>query len=288
MNDTDSLVKCGIYYFEVIGGNPDKIGWKYIGQSIHMIQRKNKHLHDLRKNKHISRKLLYYYNKYGENSLRFNILHECNKNELNFWEIFWINSFDCVSNGFNIGRGGHDNNLSSKKQCTLANYLTGEIDTCESMEEFGRKHDLSPDAIRLVLLGKARTTKGWYNPNDKYGWQPQKYRVLSPDGTEYELWDKDIISFIRKHIDCAASENSSFYRMLHGQIKSSNGWILSENKNKFTIRRTKPFKLMNPNGLILEGNSIKEFCIIHHLDRSNINHVLLGNKNHYKGWRKAN
>ena len=62
---------CGIYAFEVVSGNPNKIGWKYIGQSLDIRDRRNQHMHKLRNRRHVNRKLQKYFDKYGEGALEF-------------------------------------------------------------------------------------------------------------------------------------------------------------------------------------------------------------------------
>lgn len=64
----------GIYKITCINNN--KV---YIGKSIEIKQRFKKHLSDLRLNKHHSKYLQHSYNKYGEESLRFEII-EVNNN----------------------------------------------------------------------------------------------------------------------------------------------------------------------------------------------------------------
>ena len=141
---------CGIYAIEVISGNPKKIGWKYIGKSEKCHERKITHFNDLKYNIHDNCKLKFYYNKYGKDSLKFYILFECQENELNFWEKWWIRSFDSIKNGFNILEGGESTPDTSKK-CTLKNINTGETATCKSITKFALKYNLFPNSNYCIL-----------------------------------------------------------------------------------------------------------------------------------------
>lgn len=69
---------------------PERI---YIGSTININIRWNKHLTDLKKNRHHSIKLQNHYNKYGESDLRFSILVECEKENLLKIEQEFIDSY---------------------------------------------------------------------------------------------------------------------------------------------------------------------------------------------------
>lgn len=95
----------GIYKIVCLGNN--KI---YIGKSVDIESRFKKHLSDLRLNKHHSIYLQNSYNKYGENSLVFDIVEECDDNisqeELSLKEIKYIEEFNSFKDGFNETIGG--------------------------------------------------------------------------------------------------------------------------------------------------------------------------------------
>jgi len=70
--------------------NSDRI---YIGSSKDISDRWRLHISDLRKNRHHSIKLQRHYNKYGEEDLRFEILNECNLDNLIKKEQCYLNVF---------------------------------------------------------------------------------------------------------------------------------------------------------------------------------------------------
>jgi hypothetical protein len=98
-------MKCGIYCIEAVKGS--RLGYKYIGQTKHSFSNRfSSHKSALKRNIHPCQKLQRYYNKYGEDSIKFDILMICPIENLNSWEIFFIDLFDSQRNGFNIQIGG--------------------------------------------------------------------------------------------------------------------------------------------------------------------------------------
>lgn len=74
---------------------------KYIGSSVNLYKRKNQHYSDLRLKKHPNSYLQNFYNKYGEESLSFNIITFCNKTQLEYLEQYYVEKYD-FKNLFNI------------------------------------------------------------------------------------------------------------------------------------------------------------------------------------------
>lgn len=87
-------------------------GKKYIGQTVNFLARKEKHLSCLRRQVHDNPYLQKAYNKYGEESFEFSILHqeECDQERLNQLEEEYIEKYDTYNNGYNCNRGGQQHN----------------------------------------------------------------------------------------------------------------------------------------------------------------------------------
>ena len=94
---------CGIYMIKnLINGKV------YIGQSRGIKNRISRHKSDLRKNKHGNSHLQFSWNKYGIDNFEFSIVEECEVENLNDREIFWINFYESVdkNKGYNQKTGG--------------------------------------------------------------------------------------------------------------------------------------------------------------------------------------
>jgi group I intron endonuclease len=91
----------------------------YIGQSKDIAKRIQEHKNLLQRNKHTYRNgqpslLQKAWNKYGQESFRFEIIDKCSIEELDDAEQFWIQYFQCnrakTNNGYNLTDGGHNFN----------------------------------------------------------------------------------------------------------------------------------------------------------------------------------
>jgi group I intron endonuclease len=80
---------------------------KYIGETVrHFKERWRYHKYLLSKNNHTNPHLQNAWNKYGEDNFIFYTIEECNNNESNQKEIYWINILDTINNGYDITNGG--------------------------------------------------------------------------------------------------------------------------------------------------------------------------------------
>jgi group I intron endonuclease len=80
-------MKSGIYQICI----NDKI---YIGSATNIYNRKHRHLHDLKKNKHCNKKLQNYFNKYGEENFIFDVIEYCNIEVLIEREQYYLDSIN--------------------------------------------------------------------------------------------------------------------------------------------------------------------------------------------------
>ena len=101
---------CGIYCIENLVN-----GKRYVGQSIDIISRWRHHKSELNRGRHENIHLQNSWNKYGEDGFEFFILHECNIDELNEFEKYYIEYFDSYKNGYNRTLGGSDKTSFTKE-----------------------------------------------------------------------------------------------------------------------------------------------------------------------------
>lgn len=125
------MTNVGIYSIRNVVNN--KV---YIGSSVNIKKRINRHKNDLKSNIHSNEHLLKSFNKYGIDNFIFSIIEECNKEDLIDREIYYINFYDSLDykKGYNLSipvehpvmkaREKYRNALSqSHKGKTPSNYL---------------------------------------------------------------------------------------------------------------------------------------------------------------------
>lgn len=93
----------GIYKIENIVN-----GKVYVGQSINIEQRWYNHKNELNGNRHCNLYLQNAWNKYGKDSFVFSVLEQCELNNIDEKEIYWIELYDSLNpdKGYNLTAGG--------------------------------------------------------------------------------------------------------------------------------------------------------------------------------------
>lgn len=135
----------------------------YIGQSIDIEKRWNKHILDskdwqITEQSAVIHKAI---NKYGVNNFSFSVLEECNLNELDDKEIYWIEYYDSYYKGYNCTKGGSRNTDHFKKKVYYYNLKGDLLGSFESIKEAGEKLSIYPSLISNCCLGKAKTAHGF-------------------------------------------------------------------------------------------------------------------------------
>jgi group I intron endonuclease len=144
----------GIYQIKSLKTN--KI---YVGKSVELEKRKDKHFAPLRKGKHYNTHLQRHFDKYGEADLQYSVIEytqELDKKSLSEREIYWIKLKGAYGNGnFNQTSGGETGAGETKRRkIRLKNIKTNEIRSFESLSEAGRQLGISPSDIHRLLDGE--------------------------------------------------------------------------------------------------------------------------------------
>ena len=84
-------------------------GHAYIGQSIHIEHRWQEHKTQYNWERESNKPLYLAFQKYGIENFTFEVLEECESNELSIKEKEWIEHYDTYKNGYNQTCGGEDN-----------------------------------------------------------------------------------------------------------------------------------------------------------------------------------
>lgn len=115
-------MQIGIYYIKCLSNNK-----MYIGSSIDIKARLTWHISHLKNNTHYNKDMQNDYNNCGVESFVFDVLELTSENELNEKEMYYINLYNVVQNGYNKIKsiGGrykktekHKKNLSNKRNFT--------------------------------------------------------------------------------------------------------------------------------------------------------------------------
>lgn len=163
-------VNCGIYAILNTAN-----GKRYIGSAVNFQKRWNAHLHYLRKGVHHSSKLQRSWNKHGEQAFQFEVLMNCTRDSLFYYEEPLISQFDSTINGYNVEklvRGRRVCSPETRAKIGEASHKRGQ--TQETRQKLSRlkKGKLLSEAHKAALRGprgkleKVRLAKlGTNNPN---------------------------------------------------------------------------------------------------------------------------
>lgn len=156
----------------------------YIGQSIDIERRWNDHKYKLNNNKHENLHLQDSFNKYGESNFVFSILCECETDQLNDLEIYYIDKYKSYNSkyGYNLTFGGDYNfafnddtiiKMRKSHQYEYVSVLQYSLDKefiCkyESLSDASRAIKGTPSGIRNCAnrfsygIGSSKTYKGYF------------------------------------------------------------------------------------------------------------------------------
>lgn len=129
-------------------------GKKYIGQSINVENRIVNHKSSLKHNRHENDHLQKSFNKYGADCFVFDIICECNEDQLDELEQYYISYYDCTNpdSGYNMETGGN-----SKKHWSDA--LRIKMREVRSIKEnngmYGKHHsEKTKELMRQKAIGR--------------------------------------------------------------------------------------------------------------------------------------
>ena len=127
----------GIYYIRNIIN--DKL---YIGQSIDVYTRLSRHKTDLRSGRD-SKHLQKSYNKYGEDNFEFMLLVECQVNDLDFLEKYYIAEWNTQDEdfGYNLDGGGSKSRfMSEETKILMSKTRMGHMVSEETKKKISENH----------------------------------------------------------------------------------------------------------------------------------------------------
>lgn len=114
----------------------------YVGCSNNIRKRWYDHKTDLNKNEHGNEHLQRSWNKYGEDSFEFTVLTECNTEELEDFEQYWMDRLDSFEIGYNQREEAGVNIKGEKHPAYQGGKTEFECEYCGSLfEKYDRERD---------------------------------------------------------------------------------------------------------------------------------------------------
>jgi len=198
----------------------------YIGQTIDITKRISQHKNSLLNNKHRNKYLQNYYNKYGAEEFKWNIIEECNESELDDRERFWINHYSSNNRkfGFNMDSGGKSNKTVSQETKKLMSKIRKNLYINPEKNPFyGKKHS---DETRTRIGEK-----------QKLRYQTNKHPRTNLN--ENDVYNIKKMLYERKDLTCkeiAKKLNVSYYIVL--DIKRCKNWsYVCSDLNPYILNR---------------------------------------------------
>jgi group I intron endonuclease len=139
----------GIYKIENLVNN--KV---YIGQAINIENRWKGHKKDLRNNYHCNKHLQSAWDKYGEENFKFEIIEECEEDNLTEREQYWIDFYGGLnsSNNYNKRDASSKGGLSEESKLKVSNANKGKV--------LGPLKEETKQKISKALKGRPAHNKG--------------------------------------------------------------------------------------------------------------------------------
>ena len=127
------MIKSGIYIIKNLINNK-----LYVGSAININNIWDKHISDLKLNKHHSIKLQRAWNKYGSINFKFDVLEFCIDEKLLIQEQYWIDNLEVYKNGYNCRPKANSNfglNFTEEHKIKIGNSNRGKKRTEISREK---------------------------------------------------------------------------------------------------------------------------------------------------------
>ncbi len=285
----------------------ETFGMYYIGQSTDLNARLNKHLAQLRDNKHHNYKIQELYNLYGSPSIEV-LEYIDNWDLLVPLEIKYIEKFDSYYNGLNLTLGGEGNSNGSANSFALypkevyIAIATQLAITGKTHREIAKELSVSDRVVGTISSGQAHN---WLSKEI-----PELYNIiLSKIGTRSRSETKDsvyievfnkLVHSTDTLIDIANSMNIGLRVVERIARGESHTWLQNmfpedyltllnkKGQRKTAARGIREYKdLLAPDGTIHKVTNAREFARNNGLGQSSLSAVLRGAEKQHKGWKLA-
>lgn len=118
--------------------------------------------------------------------------------------------------------------------------------------KFCRDNDLDYSKMISITNGRLIEYNGWKSDANRKNLIQKKFEFISPLGELTTI--TNLRKFCKEKLLCS----STMYAIHNGKGISCNGWKKAQEENK--VHKGKPFVVQNPDGLIIKGNNLSDFC----------------------------
>lgn len=233
------MITCGIYLL-----NFNNYLSVYIGQSQDIESRYNRHIRDLKNNRHYNSKLQNAYRLYNIPFLE--ILEVCSAEDLTDKEMSWIDEFDSCKNGLNIRdrddsalRGPNANSAKYSKQ-QIVDIFFLLIENKHSRATISEKTQVPIGNINSIARGASHLWLKESYPEEYKVLESLKYSTIGKSnskGAHNKLWPALIdplgnvycsINNLREFCSTKNLPYDQFHRLCSGKAKSCHGWKIQK------------------------------------------------------------
>lgn len=201
----------------------------YIGQSIDIEKRWSVHKTELNRNYHHNMYLQNAWNKYGEGSFQFSIIEECQIDQLDSREIFWIAKFDSYKNGYNLTIGG-GNTESFSKPIIQFDCTGKELNRYLSVSEAETTTGICYSQISECCSHKRKTAGGyiWQYADGFFAIPQWHFNARTRREIKQLTRDGQLINIFPNSAEAKRVTgicDTSIIRCCHGKLKTAGGYI---------------------------------------------------------------
>lgn len=258
----------------------------YIGSTVNLRERWNRHWWSLRRDKHQNIFLQRAWNKHGEASFEFSVLEFVDESNLLHAEQAWINRTGCADRniGFNISR------VAGSTGDIFAQVWEGFIDpegngmTIVNLHRFCRQHKLDFPSMHRLAKGKSKlkSYKGWTHRNSirQRDYVKTYIGFIAPDGRSVGPIT-NLAAFCRE----LGLDNTHMVALVHGRICSHHGWTYQNGRPKLSTAHPKTYcNFISVDGQRVTITNLKLFCQEHGLNLRRMYEMASGKRKSHKGW----
>ncbi len=254
----------------------------YIGSSVNLRARWNRHLVVLQRGEHHNYYLQQAWSKYGEKQFTFSVLEYSASNEVLVAEQKWIDRTRCTNRkvGFNISA------LACAPGSDLGFTWEGFIDpggtpvTISNLHGYCRQHKLDFPSMHRLAMGKSKlkSYKGWTHKNSirQRDYIKTYEGFIDPAGSPVPPIT-NLAAFCREN----DLDNTHLLAVMRGRICSYRGWT-HINSRKPTIKVHTGY--INPEGQRVQIINLVAFCKENGLQVMHMHDIRKGSRKSHKGW----